>query len=1238
MCPDRRRFERYRELTGDQVRSVSVASGDSVPVVGIGTIKLPVVTANGNTTKILTLRNTLHVPGLAVNLISVPTLQLEHTDVLFTKQGATIFTKYDELHANMDPRQKASVLWSTSALEGAAHVAQEVENGSLPDPPEGSTLTQPSQDVGNERGQDATAGADQSELRWADGPTQVGVTIDHNNSGTSSPSGVDGGASKRRKLIKLISQVPRGAHGRALLHHRRFAHSGFQALAKMARQGKLDGMTESQLLTAARELQVCNSCLDTRMARIKFGKGKTQYKCRNDLWHVDVVGPFQETGGFQYFLTVVDEYSRRNWVRLLRTKGEAFGHLRDLCTLEERQTGIKLKIIRSDNGGEFTSNEAKDWARTNGIVWQYTTPYTSVQNGVAERMNRTIQQRARAMLHGAGAGHYLWPNAVITASHITNLLPSKAISDKIPLERWEGRPVDSSHLRVWGCVAWIKIHDAQRTEGKLSARGLRGMMIGYGLEQKAWMIFTPSHPTKKVHLSRDVRFDESTRFVDSVLSERNPMMPSAEQYEDMLEVDWDNSTEDSVTIDTDLAHVQRAPDVNTRELVDDRGWNNISLPQPRSPAPRESSPGFIEIEKLLSPQELLSSPLMEQSLDIPDISPVLGPRPSDGIGADEHIPDLRPPDPPPIPPGPSLQNGATPPWTERMLRAHAKHVREHRVGADGEAIEPEEPIFYALAVSLSEDTEKKIRLSADGEELEPVSYREAQQRQDWPKWKQAMDEQLKALDGMHTWDVMELPPDRKAIGSRWVYKLKLDENGNAARWKARLVAQGFTQVEGIDFTETFAPVARLDTLRVLLALSVHHGWSILQLDVVTAYLNGDLDEEVYIQQPPGYEKRDKQGRKLVCKLRLPLYGLKQAGRQWNTKFHQKLVERGYTQCKSEPCVYVRRNGGSFSIVLIYVDDVLVIAPNATAADKEKVWLSKTFDMTDGGPLRHFLGIKIKVEKDRIILSQQAYIKAVLDRFNLAHERTATTPGHGTMPLRAPEDFEPSREDIRLFAAMVGCLKWIAQTIRPDLSFICSVLSRFQARPTAEHIDHAKRALRFLKRTASEDLVFERASKDVLGLVGYTDSDFAGDVETSRSTTGFVFYIHGNPVSWSSRLQISVAMSTVEAEYIALAEGLREGLWLRNLLTELGFPPQVPFQIHTDNEGTRSIARNPEAHKRTKHIALRYHAVRERAKAGEIDVIRVDTHDNPADVLTKSLPGPKLVDARTKLHVVHAELE
>ncbi|KAE8255524.1 hypothetical protein A4X13_0g3015 [Tilletia indica] len=1303
MTASRGAFHTYKRLRTQHRRTVAVASGEALKIVGIGTIQLSMPSSEGEPDT-LTLRNALHVPGLAVNLVSVPALQLEHIDVLFTSEGATIYTNSNELYANLDPERKASMISGTTKhahaaqeLEGASHpqvLEQRVDNGreqwslagvdsidngsgrklnagvdaavnngsgqrqhagvdgtigdgSRRGTPIGIDVggsgsaqlqvadTDPGADrqglsgtpqatgdgsergalggtdrSGSESGRRSIADADQAvKDRWADGPMTSGTTTETGNVATG-----------KQKAVHFKKQVTNGLAGKILLWHRRLGHPGLEPFAKFARNGEIVGMSESQVRSLGRAGQLCNTCVETKLARIRFGKSKRRSKRRLALIHVDLVGPFIEVGGYQYFLTCVDDYSRRNWVIPLQSKGQAFFQLKTLLTRLERETGVKVQAIRSDNGGEFTSNEVKQWTREQGIAWQYTTPYSSVQNGVAERMNRTVQDKARALMHGASASHQYWPSAMTTASYLVNLLPSKAIGNKVPMERWEGQKVDTSHLRVWGCVAWIKIHDQQRTEGKLSARGLRGMFLGYAGDHKAWTILTPSHPTKKVHVSRDVRFDEGTRFVDTVLSEQNPLKPAATSFEDMLELDWEE--DNTVTIETELPAPSKEAsgiDMTAVPVRSDTGWKDVEAPRSSTPQPRATSPSLLDFDSVMNiePYELLQTHIEEETLNIPGMT---------------TLPEIRLPDPPAAAPAPSTGSPRRMgPLTEREMRAHKRHmVRQGITFPGAQALHG----FHALAVSSS--TESQIRLSADGQELEPATFSEAKRRKDWDKWKHAMDEQMESLMGMGTWELMELPPNRKAIGSRWVYKLKLDEEGQAARWKARLVAQGFTQQPGVDYFETFAPVARFDSARIIFALAVHHGWVIHQLDVVTAYLNGDLDEEIYMRQPPGFEQKDKDGKELVCRLRLPLYGLKQSGRQWNSKFHTKLLERGYVQCKSEPCLYVRRSGGSFSIMLIYVDDVLVVAPTEKEVAVEKLWLKATFDVTDGGMLRHFLGVKIISEHGRITLSQRAYTQAVLERFGLSHEKLASTPTDAKIPTRAAEDYVPSKQSIRAFASMIGCLKWIAQTIRPDLAFTCSVLSRFQARPTAVHMEAAKRALRFLRKTANEDLVYERCSGRVPGLVGFADADFAGDSDTSRSTTGFVFYVHGNPVSWSSRLQTSVAMSTVEAEYIALAEGLREGLWIRNLLSELGFPAQVPFELHTDNEGTRTIAQNPEAHKRTKHIALRYHAIRERVQRGEISVVRVDTKDNPADVLTKHLAGPQLSDARIKLHVVQTD--
>ncbi|KAE8225489.1 hypothetical protein CF326_g7860, partial [Tilletia indica] len=898
MCPDRAAFREYKKMELGDSRAVAVASGDSIKVVGMGTIELA-FPVEGKT-ETLSLVNALHVPGLAVNLISVPVLQVQDVPVLFTREGAIIYTKHNEIHAKLDDDHKATVIQvpvrgptTYSVRDGGVGsqplLPRATDADALPRDPatdggEGTTVVagrvgNDTDEIGVGSGPVMTVGTDTdrsggmpigsasvdpgAEEGWADGPTQTGVSVE-----ASGKHPVDA-----ERTVKFTVQVARGKHGKYLLWHRRIAHSGNECLASLAKQDKIKELSESQVRSLGKHMQTCDTCVETKLSRTRFSKrSKRRTKTPNELVLVDIVGQFTEIAGFQYFLTIVEAYSRRNWVFPLKTKAEAFPILRDHCGYMERKQGQKVRTIRSDNGGEFTSNVAKDWAKKEGIKWEYTTPYTSIQNGIAERMNRTIQDKARAMLHAAGVSHEYWPSAMQAASYLINHLPTKSLGGKIPEERWEGRKLDLSHLRVWGCVAWIKVHDQQRSDGKLSDRGLRGMFIGYAEDRKAWMVLTPSHPTKKLHYSRDVRFDEGTRFVDTVLSAKNPMMPAAFSYEDMLDMEWnDPHTPEFTVIDSELPSVSETSSqhdvlANIPESIgSDTGWQQMDAPRSSTPQLAPLSPSLLDIDLLLSPREILATPLPDESLDIPSMR---SPTPLRSA----KLPRLKPPDPPAVPPAPPTGSSKrVGPMTERELRAEARHFKRFA--------RPLSPGFHALAVTFQES--EQMRVSADGQELEPATYAEAKRRLDWGKWNKAMDEQMEALVGMHTWDVVELPPGRKAIGSRWVYKLKLDEDGVAHRWKARLVAQGFTQVAGVDYFETFAPVARLDSLRVILALAAHFDWVIHQVDVVTAYLNGDLEEEVYIRQPPGYEKGDSRRNNMVCRLRLPLYGLKQSGRQWN---------------------------------------------------------------------------------------------------------------------------------------------------------------------------------------------------------------------------------------------------------------------------------------------------------------------------------------------------------------------
>ncbi|KAE8189875.1 hypothetical protein CF328_g6145 [Tilletia controversa] len=705
------------------------------------------------------------------------------------------------------------------------------------------------------------------------------------------------------------------------------------------------------------------------------------------------------------------------------------------------------------------------------------------------------------------------------------------------------------------------------------------MFIGYSDIHKAWQIWTPTNTTKPIQYSRDVRFDEDRLYWDELLSNMKHGVAA-----EPTEVAWELVAGEEPV---EQAHVEVGVEVQrsvgasaadtTEQLVSPPGQEEASVPAPTITRAQPSTP-VQERARTISPD-----PFELEHLNLDDIfaSPVQDERPPHELQLIWDTPEASPNFPRQVP---FAAN------SERALRAERRHLARMGKASGNVALAMS---AFAFSASGSE----QLRTSADGVVLEPATRKEAQRRGDWAQWEAAEMEQLAALEQFGTWVEVALPKDRQAIGCRWVYKLKLNEDGNADRHKARLVAQGFSQIPGQDYTETFAPTARLDTVRTLLSIAIQYKLLIHQLDVVTAYLQGDLDEEIYMRQPPGYEKSDR-----VLKLLKPLYGLKQAGRAWNTKLHHSLASRGYSRCFSENC--------------------------------EKAYLKSKFKVTDGGEVRHFLGIKIEsdFEAGTATLSQTAYIEAALARFGLSKEFGSKMPTPPKLPMRATELSEIDPDLTRAYAQRVGCLKWIAATTRADLIFTANALGRFESAPTEEHFALTTQAFRYLRKTADHKLTYRAGRNPDAPLVGFCDADYANDVDTRRSTTGFVYYLFGNPVTWSSRLQPTVALSTTEAEYMALCEGLREGLWIKTLLGELGLWPGGAVKLFTDNEGCRSLATNPHDHRRTKHIDVLYRAVRESVEMGKLTVERVDTKENPSDVCTKPFTGSRLHDARLRLQI------
>ncbi|KAE8181981.1 hypothetical protein CF335_g8770, partial [Tilletia laevis] len=530
----------------------------------------------------------------------------------------------------------------------------------------------------------------------------------------------------------------------------------------------------------------------------------------------------------------------------------------------------------------------------------------------------------------------------------------------------------------------------------------------------------------------------------------------------------------------------------------------------------------------------------------------------------------------------------------------------------------------ALALLANVGTEAR---TLDGQLLEPARFAEALSREDKEDWKASMDDEYKSLIEMQTWELCHPPPGRKLIGCRWVYKVKTDPEGRATRKKSRLVAQGFSQVEGIDYDETFAPVARLSALRMMVTLAIQIGLRLHGMDVKTAYLNGELDVDLYMKQPPGYD--DQTGR--ACRLRRTLYGLKQSGRYWYHTLRDRLLQADFTQLKSEPCLFFKQTEHGPVIILVYVDDVAIAAPTEEMVSDIKKQFTSWFKMTDNGPLTSMLGIRILRSKcGRVAtMSQTGYVDQIIKRYGMDSCKPANTPMAESFKDLVPREGPTSTAKERHFyAALIGCLLWLAQGTRMDIAFAVGKLARFMANPSDDHVSAAKRVLRYLAGTRELGLRFRHS--DLAQLVGYSDSDHGADPTTRRSVTCYVFYLYGNPVTWRSKLQDTVSISSTEAEYVALSEATREAIWAIQLLEELRLRETGAVSMFTDNTGAEALARNPQSHQRTKHIRIHHHLVRDCNNDGTIKVKRVHTDDNPADLLTKTVTFARLTSGRKQL--------
>ena len=569
---------------------------------------------------------------------------------------------------------------------------------------------------------------------------------------------------------------------------------------------------------------------------------------------------------------------------------------------------------------------------------------------------------------------------------------------------------------------------------------------------------------------------------------------------------------------------------------------------------------------------------------------------------------------------------ATPDEPELLITPPADNAEETVTTAPAEAPKPADPVPLAEPRYPQRNRQPPSYL-ADYDQTEnsdnndnvnridfcymmnaPLTYDEAMSSRDSPNWKTAMDEQIESLQLNNTYTLTDPPANKSIVGGKWVFTVKGDPNDPT--YKARYVAKGYSQIQGIDYAETFSPTARMESVRTLMQIAVQYDLLLHQLDVKSAYLHAPIDEDVYVTQPTGYEIGNK-----VWKLNKSLYGLKQSGRNWHKLLHEYLCELDFLQSTADPCLYFKRNGSEITILLVWVDDIIVAASSNSLMSDIKEKLSSKFKMKDLGILSTFLGIKFTQSGETITMSQSHYLENVLKTFGMYDCRPRSTPCEQNLSSYA--ESKNHNEENRKYRQMVGSLIYAMTCTRPDLAFVVTKLSQHLSCPDAADWAMLKHVFQYVKRTLSHKLMFRKSTTN-LRINAFCDADWASSLKDRHSITGYYISLTdvGPPISWKSKKQTSVALSTCEAEYMSLSITCQEVIYLTRLANEL-LPSHVqPAIIRNDNQGALSLVKNPVKHSKSKHIDIRYHFIRECYNDGQILLDYVPSAENVADVFTK----------------------
>ena len=787
----------------------------------------------------------------------------------------------------------------------------------------------------------------------------------------------------------------------------------------------------------------------------------------------------------------------------------------------ENRFETKIGSIRSDRGGEYLSQDFEKCLQDAGISRELTTAFMPSQNGVSECKNRTLFEKARAIVADARTPAYLWAEATATANYVTNRSPTRANSGITPYQRLKGNPPALSHLRIYGSIAWVHVNDETHT--KLEPKSRKCIFVGYSTKSKAYKCYNLA--TQKIVVSKDVRFEEGRFLHDKSL----PSSSSGISLEPL--------SDSSVIIQIDDPQAHQAPPINPAQSLE-------PLAENQTPCSSSAVPSDVSISHLVPKSPPLRvytrrcQPGIESSpptLDLPP-SRVEPPQPQDVIDepllAIELVAKIR----------------------------HSSRLRQF----------PSQLHDFVVSLETTQDFPNLVH-SSD----EPLSFEEATQD---PRWIQAMAKEMAMLNHKNTWLLVPRPPGCRPISVKWVYKIKSGIPRSTTHFKARLVAKGDLQRAGIDYQDTFALVIKWGSLCNVVSLAAQRGWQLLHMDVKSAFLNGTLHDEVYTKQPPGFVVEGKES--WICEALQSIYRLHQSPREWNDNLATSLQELGLSPCPSDPSLFTYKDLDGLVLLLVYVDDLLVTRDNLAKIQSVREALCAKYEMSLLGPLSLYLGVEFFTIPCGILMSHKNYILKCLHDLGLTKCKPASIPMDPGLKLLV--DMGASLVDATYYRVVVGKLRHCTNS-RFDISFVVGVVSRFLVVPQEPHLQAAVQIFRYLKATQDLAICYHKGEEIIPS--GFSNSNYLGDPNDTKSTSSYQFNLDSRPTAWRSVKQDEVSKSTAEAEYQATAKATSQAQWIRNIFIEIGLPHIVeqPISIGCDNQSAIQMAINPVLHEHTKHI-------------------------------------------------------